>query len=308
MQSNTLEFWNGRIDGTAHEQLRWHQVVQSTEKIHNFDEHFVVIGFECDEGVRRNKGRIGAKDAPDILRKCCSNFPVLHSNFQLFDDGTIRCDDHNLEHSQEQLANKVQQIHSRNGKTLVFGGGHEVTFAHFSGLRNAFPKEKIGIINFDAHFDNRKVEPTIGATSGTGFYQIAEQESLHSLTIGIQTNSNTKELFDYAHTKGMHYITAENFSTKSIETIASEVSAFIQTIDKLYVTVCMDVFSSSFAPGVSATAYNGLIPDFRFIEIFRLCTKHTSCIALDFAEVNPSLDIDNRTAKLAASLVFEAIS
>ena len=33
-----------------------------------FNESLVLIGFPHDEGVRRNGGRVGAKDGPDVVR------------------------------------------------------------------------------------------------------------------------------------------------------------------------------------------------------------------------------------------------
>lgn len=48
-----------------------------------------------------------------------------------------------------------------------------------------------------------------GASSGTGFWQIAQERKIHSLHIGIQKNSNTLKLFDTAHQFGMKYILAD---------------------------------------------------------------------------------------------------
>ncbi|MBP6620287.1 MAG: arginase family protein, partial [Leadbetterella sp.] len=79
-------------------------------------------------------------------------------------------------------------------------------------------------------------------------------------------------------------------------------------IDILYITICLDVFAAPFAPGVSATAYNGIIPDYFFKKIFRKAIGSKKLKAFDIAELNPDLDIDNRTAKLAASLVFDLVS
>ncbi len=306
---NHGDFWLGRIDGISSEHLRWHQAIDfQWNEVKNLNQNFVIAGFECDEGVRRNKGRIGAKQSPNILRTVCSNFPIHTENFTLFDAGNITCNDQNLEKSQEKLAELVQEIHQKNGKTLLLGGGHEITFAHFSGLRKYYKTEKIGIINFDAHFDNRKIEPEIGATSGTGFYQIATQEKIHSLTIGIQKNSNTKALFNYAENQNMQYILADELHILNLEMLQKTVSEFLQSIDILYVTICLDVFACAVAPGVSATAYNGIFPDFVFQQIFNTIIQSEKLKAFDIAELNPNSDIDYRTAKLAASFIFKVVN
>lgn len=298
--------WQGRFDG---DDPLYHRIFQRVSLENNYDNisenDFILHGFAVDEGVKRNKGRIGAKDAPDIIRKNTANFPVVNPEFVLKDFGNITCEDGNLEKSQNELANKVAEVLKRKGKSLVFGGGHEVTFAHYSGIKQAFPDKKIGIINIDAHFDNREIDPNIGASSGTGFWQIAQEGEIHSLHLGIQKNSNTLKLFDIAHQFGMKYLLADELFFENLPNIYQKIDDFLSEVDVLYLTICMDVFNVAIAPGVSATAYNGIMADPAFMHWFRHILKNKKLIAMDVAEVNPSLDIAERTARLAASLANE---
>lgn len=298
--------WQGRFDGDDPLYHRIFQRVSLENNYNNISENdFILHGFAVDEGVKRNKGRIGAKDAPDIIRKNTANFPVVNPEFVLKDFGNITCEDGNLEKSQNELANKVAKVLNRKGKSLVFGGGHEVTFAHYSGIKKAFPDKKIGIINIDAHFDNREIDPNIGASSGTGFWQIAQEGEIHSLHLGIQKNSNTLKLFDIAHQFGMKYLLADELFFENLPNIYQKIDDFLAEVDVLYLTICMDVFNASIAPGVSATAYNGIMADSAFMHYFKHILKSEKLIAMDVAEVNPSLDIAERTARLAASLANE---
>lgn len=297
--------WTGRFDGEEDSYQRIFQRVNTAADYNAVDPNdFVLHGFAVDEGVKRNKGRIGAQKAPDLIRKYMSNFPVFNSRFSLKDFGNIHCDNEDLEKTQIVLAEKVAQVLAKQGKSVVLGGGHEVTFAHYSGIRKAFPNQKIGIINFDAHFDNRQLENDL-ATSGTGFWQIAQQGEIHSLHIGIQKNSNTKHLFDTADQLGMKYILADEIYSQSIPNLMFTINAFLDEADVVYVTVCMDVFNAAIAPGVSAPAYNGIFADHSFMQIFRHILSQPKTKALDVAEVNPDFDIQERTARLAASLVNE---
>lgn len=297
--------WTGRFDGEEDSYQRIFQRVKTAADYNAVDPNdFVLHGFAVDEGVKRNKGRIGAQKAPDLIRKNMSNFPVFNSRFSLKDFGNIHCDNEDLEKTQIVLAEKVAQVLAKQGKSVVLGGGHEVTFAHYSGIRKAFPNQKIGIINFDAHFDNRQLENDL-ATSGTGFWQIAQQSEIHSLHIGIQKNSNTKHLFDTADQLGMKYILADEIYSQSIPNLMFTINAFLDEADVVYVTVCMDVFNAAIAPGVSAPAYNGIFADHSFMQIFRHILSQPKTKALDVAEVNPHFDIQERTARLAASLVNE---
>jgi len=298
--------WQGRLDG---EEPLFHRLFQRVQNAENYEvvltNDFVLQGFAVDEGVRRNKGRVGAKDAPDIIRKNMTNFPVIMPDFSMLDFGNITCEDGDLEKAQNSLAENVSQILAKGAKSLVLGGGHEVTFAHYSGIRNAFPGKKIGIINIDAHFDNRRPEDGVGASSGTGFWQIAQEENNHTLHIGIQRNSNTLKLFDTAHQLGMKYILADEIFFENLPSVYERITELIESVDVLYLTICMDVFNASIAPGVSAAAYNGLFTDAAFMHFYKHILKSEKLVALDVAEVNPQYDIQDRTARLAASLVNE---
>lgn len=298
--------WQGRLDG---EELLYHRIFQRVKEEKNYDaistNDFVLHGFAVDEGVRRNKGRQGAKDAPDIIRKNMSNFPVIRPDFSLLDFGNVTCDDANLENTQNELAKNVSKVLLKGGKSLVLGGGHEVTFGHYRGVRTAYPEQKIGIINFDAHFDNRQPENGIGASSGTGFWQIAQEGETNSLHIGIQRNSNTLKLFDTAHQFGMKYILADELFFENLPSVYERVNELADSVDVLYMTICMDVFNASIAPGVSASAYNGIFADAAFMHLYKHILKNEKLVSLDIAEVNPHFDIQDRTARLAASLANE---
>ena len=298
--------WQGRFDG---DEPLYHRIFQRVSLEENYDNistnDFVLHGFAVDEGVKRNKGRVGAKDAPDVIRKNISNFPVINPKFNLRDFGNIKCEDEDLENAQIQLADKVQIVLEKGGKSVVFGGGHELTFAHYSGIKKAFPTQKIGIINIDAHFDNREIDPNIGASSGTGFWQIAQKKDIHSLHIGIQRNSNTLKLFDTAHQFGMKYILAEELFFENLPNLYPKINEFIEQSDVVYLTICMDVFNVSIAPGVSALAYNGIFADAAFMHLFKLILGSEKLLAMDVAEVNPTYDTKEITARLAASLVNE---
>ncbi|WP_376751251.1 formimidoylglutamase [Epilithonimonas hominis] len=297
--------WTGRFDG---EEESYHRIFQRVKAESDYEtinpNDFVLHGFAVDEGVKRNKGRVGAEEAPNIIRKNISNFPVINSKFSLRDFGNIKCDNNDLEFAQNLLADKVSKVLSKQGKSVVLGGGHEVTFAHYSGIKKAFPNQKVGIINFDAHFDNREPENGL-ASSGTGFWQIAQAGEIHSLHIGIQKNSNTRKLFESADNFGMKYILADEIYSENIPNIMFTINSFLEDADVLYITICMDVFNASIAPGVSAPAYNGIFADRQFMQIYRQILSSEKTKALDVAEVNPNFDIQERTARLAASLVNE---
>ena len=63
-------------------------------------------------------------------------------------------------------------------RVVGLGGGHEIAWASYQGIAQALQDDarlaRLGIVNFDAHFDLRKPEVAGPGTSGTPFLQIAE--------------------------------------------------------------------------------------------------------------------------------------
>ncbi|MEZ2442558.1 formimidoylglutamase [Chitinophaga sp. RCC_12] len=311
--------WTGRMDGTDPDLLRWHQVITVTDLLQTplpvlqpGQKGIALLGFACDEGVRRNKGRAGAAKGPAAIRKVIANFPV-HFNAQtvLLDAGDILCPNGELENAQQVLSETVNTILTAGYLPLLLGGGHEITYGHASGIRRFAGKQSVGFINFDAHFDIR-VPGEEGASSGTGFWQLAQDAKqsgvpFHYLALGIQKNGNTRQLFNTAGEEEATYVSADAFHLQDKDTLFAAIQHFLSQVDKVYLTTCLDVFAAPFAPGVSATAYNGIMPGGLFLQCFRKILESGKVAGADIAELNPSLDIDNRTAKLAAALVFEIV-
>lgn len=306
--------WHGRMDGNAPEQKRWWKNMQSAslERLpKDLGNAFVLLGFACDEGVKRNKGRIGAAKGPEMIRQACCNLPVHSFTLGLYDSGNIICNDHELEKAQEQLAIGVSSILEHNGFPLLLGGGHAILYGHYSGIRKVFPNKKIGIINFDAHFDLRPPGQE-GASSGTGFYQIAanckrDKKEFLYLPIGIQESGNTQALFDMATQLDVPCILAQDLNPNRLSEVKNTLLTFIEKTDIICLTVDMDVFSASIAPGVSAPAAGGIFYDYLFLEILHLIVNSGKMVSMDIAEVNPSFDIDNYTSRLAAQILFEIV-
>jgi formiminoglutamase len=315
-----LDAWNGRSDGFGLDVQRWHQRIAKVDLkerglpvLSPGQKGVAMIGFACDEGVRRNLGRIGAKKGPYAFRKAASSLPVhFDADLVFLDLGDIAVCGLDMEGAQEALSILVSYVLKAGYNPLVIGGGHEVLYGHYTGISNFLSKkETIGIVNFDAHFDLREPKEN-GSSSGTGFWQIANDckeagLEFHYLPLGIQKISNTRRLFETAEALKVSHISAEMFSASLRVELLKTVDEFIRCVDHIYLTVCLDVFSSAFAPGVSAPAYSGIIPDPVFFDCFDSIFRSDKVISMDIAELNPEFDVDQRTAKLAAALAFKAI-
>lgn len=311
------QLWTGRNDGSNADVARWHQVINILDLNENIlkskDLQVALLGFCCDEGVRRNKGRQGAKKGPLHIRQACSNFAVHFNQLELYDAGDIICNDDDLEAAQIMLGEKVDLLIRHNYFPIVLGGGHEVAYGNFLGIKEKLSKgNSFGAINFDAHFDLRSVEDTIGATSGTGFWQMAKhiknvQNEFHYLAIGVQQCSNTKRLYEIADEWGVVYIHADEFTNDQLEHMLNVINGIMSNSNQMQLSIDMDVFAAAHAPGVSAPAFNGIAPNSMFKRLLRHIIFSGKIASVDIAEVNPTYDIDNRTSRLAASIIYDIV-
>ncbi len=311
------ETWTGRIDGTDADLLRWHQVIEICEpealpKLKKGMQGIAIIGFCCDEGVRRNNGRTGAAEGPGAIRKACCNFPLIADHIIMADAGDVCCTEGDLEAAQDLLAEKIRLISKAGYFPVVVGGGHETALCGYKALGNLPKKTEVGVINFDAHFDLRAVEPSVGATSGTWAWQIAEDcrqkgNPFHYLVLGVQQYSNTRRLFELATEMGAPFFKAEEFTNDQLYKMLNHINGILANSDKLMLTLDMDVFGSSFAPGVSASAFNGLSPNAMFKRLLRHIVLSGKVCSVDISEVNPQYDVDSRTSRLAAAFIFDIV-
>lgn len=303
-------YWEGRVDvEDGIKGKRWHQLVKEFPKEHQgyLEKSIVFLGFSSDEGVRRNKGRSGAAKAPEVIRKMLSSIPQMQSDVSaLYDYGDVMVVGRELEQGREEQVSVVKELLKKNTYPLVIGGGHEVAFGNFVALNDRY--KNVGVVNIDAHFDFRLPNPE--TTSGTGFYEMAEwskvaQRDFKYLCLGIQKIGNTQALFDRVQEYGGQYVLADEIHNgeKVWKTVLEK---FIASVDVIYLSLDMDVFDAAYAPGVSAVTTNGLTPH-QVKQMIHTIFASKKVRLMDVAEMNPSYDIDNRTAKLAAHMISEMV-
>lgn len=298
--------WSGRKSDQVE---YWHQAVEAISNLKLRDDNtrkIGILGYSGEEGVIRNQGRIGTIEGPSSIRKMLGTIALhLPENIPILDYGDIFTLDQDMESSHEVISKITHDLLSTNHFPVLLGGGHDLAYAHGRGaLKYVKEKgEKLGIINLDAHFDLRPLVKGKGH-SGSPFFQLAEEfpEDFNYLALGIQRAANPKSLFETAEKLKSRYIVMEDFRLYNWEFIEEQISWFIDSVDKIYLSIDLDGFSSAFAPGVSAPSPMGFNPQIAF-KVFELIVKSKKLISLDVVELNPQFDQDNATARLAARSV-----
>jgi formiminoglutamase len=299
--------WTGRVDALEGDAgRRWHQVIKQYSE-DTAPGTVVLLGFSCDAGVVRNKGRAGAAEGPTALRRALGNIPVQECD-RLADGGDVVCEGDGLESAQDAFGTRIADVLRRDCFPIGMGGGHEIALGTFLGLarqlQDGGDPPRVGIVNFDAHFDLRLEER---GNSGTAFRQIAEDCAQRGWTfnyccLGVSRYSNTRSLFERAHQLGATWWLDEALDVDQLPAVRQHFGEFIARVDHIYLTVCLDALPIAVAPGVSAPAARGI--GLEIMEPLMDAALGSGKVRVaDIAELNPLYDIDGRTATVAARLV-----
>ncbi|ELW9441939.1 formimidoylglutamase [Pluralibacter gergoviae] len=302
------DVWQGRDDSAESPQaLRLFQTVARAEVFapERLAGDIALLGFACDAGVLRNKGRPGAAAGPEALRRALANMASHDGHDRLADAGNIVAAGDNLEAAQQALRDAVSACQRAGRRTLVLGGGHETAFGHGAGVLDAFPGERVAIVNLDAHLDLRRAER---ASSGTPFRQLAQlcgQQgrgfSYHCY--GASRAANTAALWQEAARLKVTVIEDLALLGSDDGALSSALAKVIADHDRLYLTLDLDVLPAWEMPAVSAPAALG-VPLGKILQIVTTLCQSGKLQAADLVEFNPQYDRDGQGARTAARLAW----
>jgi formimidoylglutamase len=281
-----------------------------------------LLGVPQDEGVRRNKGRTGARGAPTEIRRALYKLtPFAPDQFapdqiaangipalRIFDFGDVR-EGRVLEETHERLEYAVEIMMGERIVPIVLGGGHDISYPNFCGFSKT--ASRVGVVNIDAHLDFRNPVPE--RHSGTSFRQMLndEHEKLlpaNLVEYGIQPFANVAEHFQEMTQRGVNILSFDHIRAKGFtHTFESALRLASSGAERVMVSFDMDAVRGADAPGVSAPSPVGLFAEDMLQAAF-LTGKSSLVHLIDIAEVNPEYDIDGKTAKLAALVVMHFLS
>jgi formiminoglutamase len=276
----------------------------------------VLLGFPQEEGVRRNGGRPGAAGAPARIRHWLYRLTPWDgqhncdlASLELLDLGDVRTGG-SLEESQEALGEVVGAVLAAGAIPIVLGGGHETAFGHYLGWhRLARP---LGIVNLDAHLD---VRPCIEGRghSGSPFRQALEHprngtEAPVYACLGAQPQAVSREHVRWLQERGGEVFWASALQDRRLrETLAGICQRLEREGRVVWVSLDADVVRAADVPGVSAPNPLGL--DGREVAaLARVAGTLPAVRSFDLVEINPSFDVDDRSARWAAVVVWSFLS
>lgn len=265
----------------------------------------VLLGFPCDEGVGRNGGRRGAAEGPGAIREALYTMTPDAENPDAFiallertaDVGNVAVGGP-LEDDQQKLGHIVAGYLEQGIIPVIMGGGHETAYGHFRGYSTA--ELPAAILNVDAHTD---VRPLLQgqAHSGSPFRQACEEAGGWCETYmaaGLQPHRVAPAHRRFIEDRGGFIYFRDETNITNISSLFH-----VHQSERLMVTFDMDAVDQAFAPGVSAPCTNGLPPDLWLTAAY-LAGRNQQVTSFDLCELNPKLDRDGQTARLAALTIW----
>jgi formiminoglutamase len=274
-----------------------------------------LVGFPHDEGVRRNRGRPGAAAAPAAIRswlyRLVSYDPETGADLaglNLLDMGDLVLEG-DLEQAQDALGQLLRVLLERKVVPIVVGGGHETAYGHYLGYVAA--GIDVAVVNVDAHLDVRPLIDGRGH-SGSPFRQLREHPSrplagTRHACLGAQPASVSREHLEYVRQGGGAVVWASATEGNLVEVFERVRERLVGSGCPVYVTLDADVVRASDVPGVSAPNPLGL-PGQEVAWWARHVGMCAAVSSFDLVEINPRFDIDDRSARWAAAVIWHFLS
>jgi formiminoglutamase len=265
----------------------------------------ILLGFPSDEGVRRNGGRVGAAGGPEALRRALyhlapdprsAGFEDLLRHTRDLGDLAVSGD---VESDQRNLGEALAPSLESGTFAIVLGGGHETSYGHFLGYQQA--GHRVAILNWDAHADVRELKAG-KAHSGSPFRQAIEDPSggCRGYTVaGLQPHLVARAHLEFVKQHGMA-VWRDEVVPETIHSLYRETSSPTLT------SFDLDAVDQAEAPGVSAPNAGGLSTDLWLAAAY-FAGRSLGVTSADVVELNPAVDQDGQTARLAALTVWQIL-
>lgn len=213
------------------------------------------------------------------------------------------------------LAKRVADVAAHGYFPLVLGGDHSIAIGTLAGLARSRPN--LGVIWFDAHSDlntsdtspsgnihgmSLAVSLGIGHPLLTGIRGDAPfLKPENVVLIGIRSLDQGEKAFIRA--SGITCYTMHDIDLKGIVRIMEEtIDKLARTTDGVHLSFDVDSIDPSVAPGTGTPVIGGV--SYREAHLaLELLYESGLVTSAEFVEVNPSLDTDFRTARLAVELI-----
>lgn len=261
----------------------------------------VLIGSSQDEGVRRNGGRPGAALAPAEIRKALFKLTIDGlDGLKVHDAGNLPFGK-TLESTHEDLEAAVARLLADGKRVVVLGGGNDISYPDCAALARS--AGDVVAFNIDAHLD---VRPDTPRNSGTPYRQLLDEGLVKGprfFEIGAQRHCTAPDHVRYLNEKRAHIAWLPELRDKGIARVARRALREAEAAKAVFWGFDLDAVNAAEAPGVSAPNALGF-SGAELCELAALAGAEPRTRIVEFTEMNPAFDVDGRTARLAAVVIW----
>lgn len=302
----------------------------------NLPKRIALIGAPVDLGA----GRRGVDMGPSAIRYAGLKSRLLALGFEVIDKGNIAAPmaeqidtpspDEKLRYLEplvdffRRLATKVSEAVECGELPVVLGGDHSLALGSINGASLSSTPNKhreLGVLWIDAHGDFNTHETTpsgnihgmpLAALTGRGHPKLTQLMGLspvirpeHIALVGIRDLDPPEKIL--LRQSGAHVFTMHEVDRRGMASVMSEALQIVsQARDGFHVSFDMDVLEPNECPGVGTPVPGGI--SYREAHLaMELIYATRKMSSLDLVEVNPILDSNNLTAKIAVELICSAL-
>ncbi|CAN0584147.1 unnamed protein product, partial [Ectocarpus sp. 12 AP-2014] len=195
----------------------------------------------------------------------------------------------------------VRKILAAGALPVVLGGDHSVNIPCINGFSDHGP---IHIVQIDAHLDFVDERHGVRYGHGNPMRRAAEKDYVTGLSqFGIRNVSSTaKEGYDDARARGSDILSVRQIRSLGVEAVAARVPADVD----IYLTIDIDGFDPSIAPGTGTPSHGGFLY-YEVLELVAILASRQKIVGIDLVEVAPDYDRTGTTSILAAQLLLNTI-
>ena len=239
----------------------------------------------------------GAVHGPPVIRNafrspssntCSENETEIDGHPQIVDEGDLELG--SGQNARDQIESAVRNLVMNGNKVLSLGGDHSITYPILRGY--ASRHGKLNVLQLDAHPDLYDELDGNRYSHACPFARSFEDGLIENLwQVGIRTmNAHQRE---QAEKFGVDVVSANRLN-----------DAPLRILGPVYISLDLDVLDPAFAPGVSHYEPGGLsVRDLLSV----IQSLDVPVIGADIVELNPTRDIQDMTAMVAAKFFKELL-
>lgn len=279
------------------------------------DADVAVLGAPNDMGTQ---WRSGARFGPRAIREASTLFSFGHAGAYDFEDDIlyltredlriVDVGDADIVHTDMQKSNAnvefaVRKLLEKGAFPLVLGGDHAI---HAPVIKAFEGRGPIHILHIDAHLDFVDERHGVRYGHGSPLRRASEMDHVVGMTqLGIRNvSSSNRSDYQDAIEAGSKIL-----SVRDVRRLGTEqVLALIPEGVSYYITVDIDGFDPSIAPGTGTPSHGGFLY-YEVLEIIKALSKRSKghIVGMDLVEVAPAYDPAGITAILAAQLLLNSL-